>query len=432
MSSTVVPVETNFTAQPTSALALAANPARAYLQIQNQSGSVITYKLGSDFLVPVSAVQHIGFNRVPDGGAWSLSFGANTAALTYSSDAAAIQTALEALGSIGAGNITVAGDYTAGFTFTFAGTLALMPQPLLVIGNTLTDSTAQSNAIQAINFSTPPTAGEFVVSYLDEQTGSIPFDATTTQLKDALNLLGGINGAVSTVTQDGTTKDFSITFGNAPLAAHDLELLALVSSTLTGSAALASQEVVLTSAPMPISGTFKLSNGIDTTTALAYDISAATLEAALEACDSIGVGNVDVTGSDLEDGFTITYKVARANSVQPLLFPIENLLQADTLNDAEDDQVDEIDSGNVLLAVEVITLGHGTDEVAVTFATTVPGGAAASVDVTIASTVDGIASTSDGVDIQVTKGELFDAECPTSEVWIKSVGANSPVTIYEG
>lgn len=441
MSATVVPVETNFVAQPTGALALAANPARAYLQIQNQSGGVVTYKFGGQFLVPTNAVQHVSFNRVPDGGTWTITFGPNTTtALAATADHAAIQTALEALVSIGAGNITVAGDYTAGFDLTFIGALAAMVQPLVVLGGVgLTDSTAASNAVQAINFSTPPTAGAFRLVFGVSTSDPLNFDITAAQLKTALNAMPSINGGVSAVTQDGTTKNFSVTFGNTPLASQALALLDITASTLTGSANLASQVVHIYAAPALaiLSGSYSLSNGTDTTGPLDYNASAATIRAALEALPTIGVGNVTVTGHlDLTNGATITYQGALANTVVAPLYFASNTMRTELADPlASTDLVDiDDDTREVITGVNITTTGHGVDTVTTTFATMVAGGASAAVSKAVVTTVGGVAVTSDGVDIQVAAGALFDAEVPTSSVYMKSAGANANanVTIYEG
>lgn len=434
MSSSVVPVETDFVAQPTAAQALAANPARAYLQIQNQSAGVITYKFGGDFNAAVNEVQHVAFNRVPTGGTWSLSKSPDTAALAYNDNAAAIQAALEALGSIGANNVTVAGDYTVGFDITFIGALAAMPVGLLTLTSALTDNTAASNAVQAINFDQPPTGGVFAVAFNGEPTGDLGYNMTAAQLKAALNLLGGIAGGVSATAQDGTTKDFSVTMGNAPLASAAQPLLTLVSSTLTGSANQATQVQTLYGTPAPIRGTFQLSNGIQTSAALNYDCSAVDIQAALVAMSSIGAGGATVAGASFAAGFVITSAGSKTLSVQPQLFVVNQLLQADDLNTDVTDglALDEIDPDDVKLTMVTNVLGHGLDLVNVTFATTTPGGAAADVQTTETLTVAGQATGVDGVDVQVAAGELWDAEVPTSSLWIKSVGANAPVTILEG
>lgn len=63
-------------------------------------------------------------------------------------------------------------------------------------------------------------------------------------------------------------------------------------------------------------GTYTLSFGSETTSALAFDADAATIDTALEALENIGTGNVAVTaGSD----FVITFGGTLANSKLPLL-----------------------------------------------------------------------------------------------------------------
>lgn len=62
-------------------------------------------------------------------GTFTLAFaGTTTTPIAFNATAAAIQTALEALGNIGAGNVTV----TGAFTVTFCGTLATTPIPPFV------------------------------------------------------------------------------------------------------------------------------------------------------------------------------------------------------------------------------------------------------------------------------------------------------------
>jgi hypothetical protein len=57
----------------------------------------------------------------------------------------------------------------------------------------------------------------------------------------------------------------------------------------------------------PTGGTFTITVGTDTTTALAYNASAAVIQAALEALDSVGTGNVTVTGTSLTAGLDVAW-----------------------------------------------------------------------------------------------------------------------------
>jgi len=83
----------------------------------------------------VSAVQTLTVTGTPTGGTFRLSFrGIKTAAIAYNAAAATVQAALEAIVSVGAGNIVGSGGALPGTAviLTFAGTLALGPQPLVV------------------------------------------------------------------------------------------------------------------------------------------------------------------------------------------------------------------------------------------------------------------------------------------------------------
>ncbi|MET7395612.1 hypothetical protein ABZS66_19190 [Dactylosporangium sp. NPDC005572] len=72
-------------------------------------------------------VQTVTITGTPTGGTYTLTFnGQTTAAIPYNATAAQVKTALEALSTIGAGNVTTAGGPHPGtaVTVTFVGTLA--------------------------------------------------------------------------------------------------------------------------------------------------------------------------------------------------------------------------------------------------------------------------------------------------------------------
>ncbi len=81
--------------------------------------------------MPASAVQTITLTGTPTGGTFTVSFdGQTTAPIAYNAAASAVQTALQALSTIGAGNIAVTGSAGA-YTATFQGALANMPVTLM-------------------------------------------------------------------------------------------------------------------------------------------------------------------------------------------------------------------------------------------------------------------------------------------------------------
>lgn len=124
-------------------------------------------------------IQNIDFSAVPDAGAWTLIFdGEETGSLAYNDAAAAVAAALNALPNLS--GVTASGNYSAGFTITFAGADGQQDQPMIQIGeNTLTNTGIQ---VTFSNVETTPgvlpnvlceleakTAGE-IVAYADTLT----------------------------------------------------------------------------------------------------------------------------------------------------------------------------------------------------------------------------------------------------------------------
>ena len=92
----------------------------------------------------VSCVQTITETGTPTGGTYTIIYkGAETTPLAQAATAATVQTALQALSTIGAGNVTVAGAAGGPYTATFAGTMAGIECELFIRGNnSLTGGTA--------------------------------------------------------------------------------------------------------------------------------------------------------------------------------------------------------------------------------------------------------------------------------------------------
>ncbi len=86
--------------------------------------------------VPVNNVQTVTITGLPTGGNFTLAFnGQQTANIAFNATAATIQTALQALSSIGANNVLVTGSAPGPFFVTFTGALAGAPQPALTFTN---------------------------------------------------------------------------------------------------------------------------------------------------------------------------------------------------------------------------------------------------------------------------------------------------------
>lgn len=86
---------------------------------------------GSGAYTPFVAIGNCGY---PTGGTWTAKFGANTTgALAWNISPADLQTALQALASIGAGNCSVTGSAGKYYTVTFIGAKAAAPQTEIIV-----------------------------------------------------------------------------------------------------------------------------------------------------------------------------------------------------------------------------------------------------------------------------------------------------------
>lgn len=118
-------------------------------QDTNLSGSGFSRQIAYQAGVTAGSncVQTLTITGTPTGGTYRLRWkGQRTAAINYNANAAAIQSALEALSNIGSGNVAVSGS--GPFTVTFQGTLAGQRQELLELDtNSMTGGTSPSLTI---------------------------------------------------------------------------------------------------------------------------------------------------------------------------------------------------------------------------------------------------------------------------------------------
>lgn len=106
----------------------------------------ITNQSINSFQLMDNTIQTITISGSPTGGNFTLSFGGQiTGNIAYNASTSAVQTALTALSSVGAGNVTVTGSSGA-WTVTFAGSLAI-PGPLVLVNLGLTGGTLPAIAI---------------------------------------------------------------------------------------------------------------------------------------------------------------------------------------------------------------------------------------------------------------------------------------------
>lgn len=105
-------------------------PVRA--TILGVTGGNLMNWLGTDLGLRTSEIQNVAFTGTPTGGTFTLTFaGSTTTAIAYDANAAAVKAALEALDTVGAGNVAVTGGPgpATPFAVAFQGALAGVDVP---------------------------------------------------------------------------------------------------------------------------------------------------------------------------------------------------------------------------------------------------------------------------------------------------------------
>ncbi len=281
-------------------------------------------------LVAGSAVENEAQSIVPHpeagGGSFTLTFaGATTGAIPFHATAAELQAALEALPTIGMGNVLVTGGSGAAWAVEFIAALGNSPQPLLVAdGAGVTFSPTQpadetvpgvagANEVQTLTM--PPTAngGSFTLSFQGRTTVAIPYDATAEQVQTALQDLSTIGGPEQVHVSGPNGGPWTVEFtgllagANQPLLTADTSQVSggfadITATTIQTADAGVDEEQTLQLSSAPADGTFTLTfrRGavIRTTDPIPFDATAAQVTAALEALSNVGPGNVAVDKVD--------------------------------------------------------------------------------------------------------------------------------------
>ena len=175
-------------------------------------------------------LQRISFSAVPTFGTFQINAdGQVTEHIPYDSVAADVQSALEALSNIGAGEVAVSGDFSTGFEIEFQNGLGAtnLPEVIIASSDLATGVSDGTNEIQNLSFSTTPELGSFTITFDGQTTSAIPYNASTTDIENALELLTNING----VTVAGSFgAGFSITFDGTQVEAKDQNQVTTTSS----------------------------------------------------------------------------------------------------------------------------------------------------------------------------------------------------------
>lgn len=154
-------------------------------------------------------VQTVTMAEVFAGDVFRLTFGGETTADLFVGTAVAdVQTALEGLSEIGAGNVVVGGTslLDGPITLTFQGELAGTNVAAVVgVGGT--------NAVQTVSIDDASSGGAFTLTLGEQTTAAIAYDADAAAVQAALEAALG-EGNVEVSGGPGPTLDWIVTFKN--------------------------------------------------------------------------------------------------------------------------------------------------------------------------------------------------------------------------
>jgi trimeric autotransporter adhesin len=147
------------------------------------------------------------------------------------------------------------------------------------------------NEIQVVTLNGTASSGTFTLTYAGQTTGAIAYNADAATVDAALEALSNIGSGDVTVT-GSAGGPWTVEFTGA-LAATNVSLMTADYSLLVGT----NEVQTITLATGASGGTFTLTFLGQTTSAIAYNASAATIELALEALSTIPVGEATVAGA---------------------------------------------------------------------------------------------------------------------------------------
>ncbi|MDB5307092.1 MAG: hypothetical protein JWO38_1294 [Gemmataceae bacterium] len=247
---------------------------------------------------------------------------------THNNSSLTLNKVLTVNGDGPAGTATVTSAPITGgtvYTVSLGGALGgLVLPPLTATGANGATVSVTTPQIEAVNVS--GNDGTFTLTFSGQTTAQIPFNATAAQVQAALNALPAIVAAGSvSVTLGGTPtapggSTYLVTFDTQPGAPEPQITAASVTAytgvVLPGGPTTSEQQSVTVTGT---SGTFTLTFQGQTTAQIPFNVTPASLAAALNTLPSIGGVGGSVTVTQSGNVYTVTFGGTLANSNVPLL-----------------------------------------------------------------------------------------------------------------
>ena len=261
-------------------------------------------------------IQTITLGSTVSGDTFDITYsGQTTTMIAYDAAAVTVQSALEVLSNVTAGDVVVTGAAGGPYTLTFDALLGFTDLSEVT-------GTAGTNEIQSVTIDADAAGGTYTLTWGGNTTGTIAYDASTTVVKDALEALAGITVGDLTVT--GTAPAWTVEFGVnlkqqpvTPITGSGALLSGrTVNITETVTGVVAVDEVQTVSIPSDTTGgSFTLTYDGQTTGNIQFDDTFGTLDGLLEALSNIGAGDVVVSGGPGPDtDWVVTFETALAGT----------------------------------------------------------------------------------------------------------------------
>ncbi len=290
------------------------------------AGSTILVETLTEGSPGTNEIQQVSLGSASSG-TWTLTFqGQTTAALAYNISAAALTTAVNLLSNVASGDLVITGDDGGPFTIEFKQAYA-NTNVSLITGNgasldggtavsvaTVTEGGGGTTELQTVDFGTvtnvtyvltitdPDTAETFAFGELTASSAATWQDRANAEL-----ILAGSSGRVVVTDLGASVYQYEFTGSwvgkdMALMTADDV--LITVTETRAGAAGGTGEVQKITLTGGPTGGTFTLTFDGQTTSAIAYNASALTIESDLEGLSTIT--GVTVTG-DSGGPWTVTF-----------------------------------------------------------------------------------------------------------------------------
>jgi len=203
----------------------------------------------TQYATGVNEIQTATVGNVPTGGTFTLTYsGQTTGTIAWNASAATVQTALEALSNITAGDVIVSGGAGGPWQIAFAANLADVDvaaitstvtgltggDAVVTITETVTGN-AGVNEVQTVTVN-GATGGTFTLTFGDQTTGTIAYNASAATVDTALESLSNIAAGDVTCTGGALPGTAVVVTFTGNLAATDVSLMVADGALLTGGA----------------------------------------------------------------------------------------------------------------------------------------------------------------------------------------------------